>query len=118
MEAGAGWASLLQAVQPMHLCGGTAAGPLGWRGAFHAVPQRGAWLDLGLVNLRRLRLLAGAADTGDDLPAVLPDPADPASWQGERGTAQAVPTTCAWAATSRSPAKPSRCTGPASRRAG
>ena len=90
VEAGAGWASLLQAVQPMHLCGGTAAGPLGWRGAFHAVPQRGAWLDLGLVNLRRLRLLAGASDTGDDLPAVLPDPADPASWQGERGTAQAV----------------------------
>lgn len=101
LGAGSGWAPLLQAVQPLNLASGTAAGPLNWRGALRAGPQRGAWLDLGLVSLRRLRRLAGAADDdGDDLspptrlarvpqgalpttlPTALPNAADPGSWQG------------------------------------
>lgn len=80
-KAGAGWSLLLRAVQPLHLTQPTEAGPLAWRGAFQVLPQHGAWLDLGLANPRRLRRLAGATDDETDLPAQLPDGADPALWQ-------------------------------------
>lgn len=80
--AAAAWGALLQAVAPLHLVGGAMAGPLGWRGALQVALQRGGWLDLGLVSHRRLRRIAGDSDADDDAPQALPDPADPAAWQG------------------------------------